>query len=295
MALIEIDLDLPEGLRLCGYERIDQGHAFEVDWPLEDTFTCQRCGRQEPTHAQYGDKIHVIRDLDLWGQPSFFVYQPPFHQCGYCRHRQWLIPPFKRKHVTYTFRFEHWVLQLLIGSTEEEVARRLGISAEMVATIVAHQLRDEQHIDPSRPITDVGLDEISLKKGHKLYATILTDLTDPDHPRVLAVQAGKEQAAAERCLDRLSPEQRQRVRTHRTDMSPAYLAACQAKLPASQSVIDRFHVAKKLGEAADRVRKKNPGLQEEAVGRAAQDVPVVPVGVPPPPGAVDRPGAEPVR
>jgi transposase len=265
MAKIEIDLDVPDGLHLCGYERIEQGHAFEVDWPLGETFTCQRCRRSEETRVQYGDKIHVIRDLDVWGQPSFFVYQPPFHQCGSCQHRQWLIPPFKRKHVTYTYRFEHWVLQLLIGSTEEEVARRLGISAEMVATIVAHQLRDEQQLAPSRPITDVGLDEISLKKGHKLYATLLTDLTDPDHPRVVAVQAGKDQAAAEKCLDRLSPGQRQQVRTHRTDMSPAYLAACQTKLPNSRSVIDRFHVAKKLGEAADRVRKKDPGLQKEAV------------------------------
>jgi transposase len=272
MATIEIDLDVPAGLRLCGYERIEQGHAFEVDWPLPEQVTCQRCRRSEKAIVQYGEKIHVIRDLDLWGQPSFFVYQPPFHQCGYCQHRQWLIPSFKRKHVTYTYRFEHWVLQLLIGSTAEEVARRLGISAEMVATIVAHQLHDEQQIDPARPITDLGVDEISLKKGHKLYATILTDLTDPDRPRVLAVHAGKDQAAAERCLDRLSRQQREQVRTHRTDMSPAYLAACQAKLPHSQSVIDRFHVAKKLGEAADRVRKKDPGLQEEAVGRAAQGV-----------------------
>src|SRR5262249_4052383 len=45
MAMIEIDLDMPEGLHLCGYERIEQGHAFEVDWPVDDTFTCQRCRR----------------------------------------------------------------------------------------------------------------------------------------------------------------------------------------------------------------------------------------------------------
>ena len=42
-----------------------------------------------------------------------------------------------------------------------------------------------------------------------------------------------------------------------TDMGPAYLAACGVLLPNSQSVIDRFHVAKKLGEVADRASKKN--------------------------------------
>lgn len=256
MSTVEIDLDVPEGVQVCGYERIGEGHALEVAWPLADTFTCERCRRLEPTRVEYRDKIQVIRDLDLWGQPSFFVYQPPFHRCGWCHHRQWLLPAFKRKHVTYTYRFEHWVLELLIGSSEEEVARRLGISAEMVGTIVQHQLAQEQSIDPERVVTDVGVDEISLKKRHKLYATILTDLTDPDRPRILAVAAGKDQKAAEKCLDCLSAAQREQVRTHRTDMSAAFLAACKAKLPNSQSVIDRFHVAKKLGEAADRVRKK---------------------------------------
>jgi hypothetical protein len=39
-------------------------------------------------------------------------------------------------------------------------------------------------------------------------------------------------------------------------MSPAYLGACAALLPNSQSVIDRFHVAQKLGAVADDLRKK---------------------------------------
>lgn len=256
MATVEIDLDVPDGVTLSGYERIDDGHAFEVEWPLPETFTCERCRRSEPIHVAYGDRIQVVRDLDVWGQPSFFVYQPPYHACGYCGRRQWLLPPFKRNKVTYTFRFEQWVLQLLIGSSEEEVARRLGVSAEMLATIAKNCLADEQNIDPERVITDVGMDEISLKKRHKLYVTILTDLSDPDRVRVLAVSEGRDRSGAEKCLQKLSAEQRRQVRTHRTDMSPAYVGACKDTLPNSQSVIDRFHVAVKLGEAVDRVRKK---------------------------------------
>jgi transposase len=168
------------------------------------------------------------------------------------------LPPFKRKHVTYTYRFEEQVIRWLIGSSEEEVARRLGISAEMVATIVGQHLAQEQRIDPERIITDVGVDEISLKKGHRLYATVLTDLTEPTRPRVLAVAPGRDQAAAEACLQRLTTAQRDGIRTHRTDMSPAFTAACATQLKHAQQVIDRFHVAKKLGEVVDEVRKKRP-------------------------------------
>lgn len=280
MAVVEVELDVPEGIRICGYERIGEGHAFEVDWELPQNVTCDKCGRCEQPDVEWGAKVQVIRDLDVWGQPAFFVYQPPYHRCGYCCHRQWLIPSFKRKHVACTYRFEEHVLRMLIGSTEEEVARRLGISAEMVSQIVNHQMKDEPRVDPDRQITDVGLDEISLKKRHKLYVTILTDLSDPKQPRILAVAKGRDQAAAQSCLNRLSQRQREQVQTHRTDMSPSYTAAGEALLPNSQQVVDRFHVAKKLGEVVDRLRKKNASVQKEAVYERAEGISFADVGVP---------------
>ena len=73
-------------------------------------------------------------------QPCFWIYQAPFHRCARCNYRQHIIPPFKRKDVSYTYRFEQFVLRSLIGSTAEEVARRLGISAETVDRIVENQL-----------------------------------------------------------------------------------------------------------------------------------------------------------
>ena len=92
------------------------------------------------------------------------------HRCPWCGHRQFIIPPFQRKDTSYTYRFEQHVLRLLIGSTEAEVARRLGISAERVRLIVRNQLADAKakQVDPQRRITDVGIDAMSLKKRHKL-------------------------------------------------------------------------------------------------------------------------------
>ena len=71
------------------------------------------------------------------GQPSFLIFQPCFHRCSRCGHRQEHFAPFKRKKVMYTDRFEGYVLWMLIGSNEEEVAQRLGIAAETVALYVA--------------------------------------------------------------------------------------------------------------------------------------------------------------
>ena len=72
----------------------------------------------------------------------------------------------------------------------------------------------------------------------------------------MAVERGKDTVAALKCLDRLSEEQRQQVRTHRVDMGSAYPAACALRLKRSRAVTDRFHVAKKFNEVVDKLRKK---------------------------------------
>ncbi len=262
---IEVQIDLPPGITLREYERIDNGHAFHVTWELPAICRCETCTKERPLGLVRKDKFLAIRDLDLWGQPSFFVYQELLHRCAGCGHRQSLIPPFKRRDVKYTYRFEEMVLQGLINSTAEDVAQRLGIAAETVERIVRVRLEQAKagEVEAARQVERIGLDEISLRKGHKGYVTILTDLTNPSRPEVLTVAKGRDEAAAQQCLGVLSEAQRQAVRHHHTDMSAAYLKACAALLPGSESVIDRFHVAKKLGEVADALRKKTIGPTEE--------------------------------
>ena len=279
MTSITIDIDLPEGVEITGYERHGDGHGFEVTWPWPQRCRCQRCGHDDQAHFEQNGKQRVVRHLEVWNQPSFWIYEGVFHRCPRCHHRQDLIPPFKRKDASYTYAFEEHVVRLLIGSSEEEVARRLGISAETVGRIVKNQLQDAKTIDPQRVIGDVGMDEISLKKRHKLYATVLTDLTDPARPRVLAVMPGRDEAAGRACLERLTPEQRAQVHSYRVDMGQAFNSACQGLLPNAKGVTDRFHVARLWNEALDGLRKKNHAcLQGEAVPGGAEGISLADVG-----------------
>lgn len=287
MANLTIDIDLPEGVTITGYHRLPDAHGVEVSWPLPAMCCCPRCKTVEPARLEANldvGKMRVVRDLDIFGQPAFFCYQAVFHRCPKCHHRHDLLPPFKRKETSYTYRFEKLVLRMLIGSNEAEVARRLGISAETVRFIVKNQLADSQAlvIDPKRVLTDIGMDEISLKKRHKLYVTIMTDLSDPHHPQVLAVMPGRDEKAAAACLHLLTPEQRDKVLRYRVDMGASYNKACRELFKNAQAVIDRFHVAKLFGEAVDGVRKKNhQGLQEEVVEGRAEGVSFADVGISP--------------
>jgi len=279
MASINIDIDLPEGVEITGYERCGDGHGFEVTWPWPERCCCQRCGYEDEARLEQSGKSRVVRHLDVWNQPSFWVYEGVFHRCARCHHRQDLIPPFKRKETSYTYAFEEHVVRLLIGSTEQDVARRLGISTETVGYIVKNQLQDAKTIDPKRVILDVGMDEISLKKRHKLYVTVLTDLSDPERPQLLAVKPGRDEAAGKACLECLSREQRAQVHSYRVDMGAAFNKACKDSLPKARGVTDRFHVAKLWNETLDGLRKKNhASLQGEVVACGTQGFSVADVG-----------------
>ena len=282
MASVTIEVDLPPGVEITAYERHQEGHGFEVRWPLPERCRCERCGHEEPAHIEFKTTPQAIRDLDVWGQPSFWIYQAPFHRCGRCDYRQHIIPPFKRKDVSYTYRFEQFVLRSLIGSTAEEVARRLGISAETVERIVEYQLDEERQIDPTRVITDIGLDELSLKKRHRLYVTLMTDLSDPERPQILAVARGKDTAAAQKCLDLLSEEQRQQVRTHRVDMGSAYPCGVRRAVeeqPRRDRPVPCGQEVQRGGRYA--AKETDPRVQGEDEQGRAEGVSLADVGVPP--------------
>ena len=96
-----------------------------------------------------------------------------------------------------------------------------------------------------------GLDEKSFGQGHD-YITVLTDI---DGFRIRDVAPERTQAAAEQVLQTLTPEQRQAVQAVAADMLPAYAQAVSRQTPAAELVHDKFHVAKHLGEAVDKVRR----------------------------------------
>ena len=81
MARITIDVDLPPEVEITGYERYQDGHGLEVRWPLPARCRCEKCGHDDVAHIEFKTTPQAIRDLNLWEQPCFWIYQAPFHRC----------------------------------------------------------------------------------------------------------------------------------------------------------------------------------------------------------------------
>ena len=92
MAQITSDVDLPPGVEITGYQRYQDGHGLEVRWLLPTRCRCEKCGHDDVARIEFKTTPQAIRDLDLWEQPCFWIYQAPFHRCARCNYRQHIIP-----------------------------------------------------------------------------------------------------------------------------------------------------------------------------------------------------------
>jgi transposase len=83
----------------------------------------------------------------------------------------------------------------------------------------------------------------------------VTNLVSPKYGKVLANSEGRDEAALEDCLLKLSPEQLLSVRKFAVDMHEPFMAVIRTECPNADICVDRFHLAQKVNEAFDKVRK----------------------------------------
>lgn len=110
----------------------------------------------------------------------------------------------------------------------------------------------------------MGVDEISVRKGHQNYALVLTDL---ERRCVLEVFDNRLQETFEAWLGGLSTLQQRAIRVVSMDMWNPYRYAVQRKLPKAEIVADRFHVVKQLNHQLNLLRRQ---LQRQATGQLAE-------------------------
>jgi transposase len=77
-----------------------------------------------------------------------------------------------------TIAFEKHILLELMGSTVEEISLRENIGYETVMGIIHRHMQTEIDWDSIEKLEQIGLDEISLKKGHKDFVTIVSAYID---------------------------------------------------------------------------------------------------------------------
>ena len=121
-------------------------------------------------------------------------------------------------------------------------------TAQVIMKRAVERGLDRRSLDEVR---HVGLDEKSFGAGQE-YVRVMTDI---DQSRVLEVTPDRTTEPADRMWKTLSDEQRSEVKAVCMDIGQAYETSTERNVPQTRIVHDRFHIAKYLNEAVDKVRR----------------------------------------
>lgn len=211
---------------------------------------CPKCPRRCPV---YDHRERQWRHLDTMQFETRIHASVPRVECPDHGVRQVNVP-WAGSGSRFTVLFEGETIDWLGEASVAAVGRRLRLSWGQCWTVmrraVARGLERREELD----LFEVGVDEKSFQRRHD-YVTIITDLIEP---RVLYVGDDRTQETLEAFWAMgLNDRQREGIEAVAMDMWKPYIQATKARLPDGEHkiVFDRFHVAKHLGEAVDRVRR----------------------------------------
>jgi transposase len=215
-----------------------------------DVALCPRCGRVSNTVHESEERC--IRHLDIWGKATFVHFQARRFDCDQCGRPftevlSWIES--KRREST---AYELHVYEQCKHTDQAAVAAREGLHPQTVEAIFRRWAKRAEKQRQRVVVRCLGVDEIALRKRHRQFVLVLSDL---ERHRVIAVLPERSQKAFEQWLDGLSAAERQAIRVVAMDMWGPYRGVVKARLLHAEIVADRFHVMKQLNDALAKIRR----------------------------------------
>jgi transposase len=215
-----------------------------------DVALCPRCG--QVSAAVHDREARCVRHLDVWGKVTLVHFPARRFDCDRCRRPFTEVLPWIEGKRRQTRAFEVHVYQCCRKADQATVAVAQRLHPATVKDIFYRLAKRAERRHPRPRVRWLGIDEISLKKGHRDFALVLSDLK---RHGVIAVLPERSQEALEQWLDGLSPEERADIRLVAMDMWGPYRSVVRAKLPHARIVADRFHVMQQLNDRLTQVRR----------------------------------------
>jgi transposase len=221
-------------------------------------FPCPECAATVPG---YDRKPRRWRHLDTCQFTTWIEAEVPRVECPTHGVKQ-LPVPWAEPGSQFTAWFERFAIDLLRECAVQGGADLLritwdeawGIKARAVARGLARRGREV--------VAHLGVDEKAIAKRHR-YLTVVADL---DRSRVLYLAEDRKQESLDGFWDTLTPAQRAGIEALAMDMWEPYIQSTLAHLDDAPGkiVFDKFHVAKHLHDAVDRVRKAEHRALQQA-------------------------------
>ncbi len=251
---IQIPSDIPD-VTIEHVEITEHAIIITVKSTLEGGI-CHKCGR--PISKFHGhDEMITLRHLSILGKKTLIRLRPVRYRCFHCKGKptttqksSWYVP-----RSPHTKVYEEHLLLSLINSTVEDVSLKEELGYKAVEGVVDRHIQRRVNWKAITRLDVVGLDEISLKKGHKDFVTIVTGRRG-EQTIILAVLKDRHKVTVKAFLKSIPRRIRRQVAAVCSDMYEGFMNAAKEVFGKGIVIIDRFHVAKLYRGAVDALRKK---------------------------------------
>lgn len=152
----------------------------------------------------------------------------------------------------YTTRFAYFVGRKCRSMTVQDVAKEFKLDWHTVKALDKEYMEEQLCRNPVAAPGVIGIDEISLKKGH-VYRIVVSDLER--RKPIWFGGADRSEASLDQFYQQLGAKKTKKIRLTVMDMWKAFEASTKKNVPKAAILYDKFHVMRHLGEALDKVRK----------------------------------------
>ena len=229
----------------AGEIHVRLGHHDLIDWP------CPECGAACKLYDHQPER--QWRHLDTCQYQTILHAEPPRSDCG--DHGVRVVKmPWAEPSGRFTALFEALAIEWLKAASQKAVAGLLRLSWDEIHGILERAVKRGLARRKGERVSQIGVDEKAFRKGHS-YLTVVNDLA---RSRVLYVAEDRKQSSLDGFWETLTAEQINGIEAVAIDMWDPYIASLRAHLREADSkiVFDKFHVAQHLGDAVDKVRRK---------------------------------------
>jgi len=241
------DLYLFKGYKFC--DSFVENDSILVDLRrTSKTGKCPCCKRR--CRYIHKRRKRKVRDLDVANSKVYieFEYYDLDCRCGYKGVED---IDFCEEYSRHTKRFEEKVVILCTKMCIKDSAKEMRIGWEATKNIDKKNARkyivDISTVMPKR----IGIDEIAYEKCHK-YLTVVRDV---DLSKVIWVGKGRKKETLDQFFKELGIKKSWNIEDVVMDMWDPYIASVKANTNA-KITFDKFHIAKKINDAVDKIRKK---------------------------------------
>jgi transposase len=252
----EIPLDLPD----VTIEKIETNRHGDFIITVQSTIegtSCHQCGTRITKVYGYDREI-IIRHLSILGKKTFIRVRPVRYQCPSCSCGPTTTQQFSwyNPRSSYTKSYEEHILLLVVNSTVHDVSLKEQVGYEAIMGIIERRIQSEIDWNTISRLDIIGIDEISLKKGHKDFVTIITGRVNKK-TGIFGVLADRTKATVKLFLSRIPHKLRTTIQAVCSDMYDGFIYAAKEVFGVEiKIIIDRFHVAKLYRKGLDTLRKQ---------------------------------------